>query len=75
MKRKDNYLEHLLNLHIRIITLILFLSIKDILPGLVLSVGQHFSCVTILTVQLWGSPGQRMDGGVLLFGNKTWICP
>lgn len=48
MERKDNYLEHLLKLHIRIITL-LFLSIKHILPELVLCVEQHLSCVFILT--------------------------
>lgn len=51
MERKDNYLEHLIKLHIRIITL-LFLSVKDILPGLILCVKEHLSCIIILTVPL-----------------------
>lgn len=57
-------------LHIRIITLILFLSIKGILPELVLFVGQHLPCVTILTVQLCGSSGQGRDGGIFCLDTK-----
>lgn len=40
------------------------MSIKDILPELILFVGQHLPIVTILPVQLWGSSGQKGGGAV-----------
>lgn len=67
LEMKDNYLEHLLKLHIRIITLIPNFVHKGHLTW------AHSFCVTaltILTVQLWGSSGQKRDGGVSYLDTK-----